>query len=457
MRKKILIRAPALSRSGYGEQARFALRALRGHEEQFDIHLINTNWGATGWLSTDDEERRWIDFLIGKTNQLVQQPTTGPDTFDVSLQITIPNEWNDIARTNIGYTAGIESSKITPVWVEKANSMDRIIVVSEHAKHGFDNSSYQATHKETGEVIPDFKCQTPVDVVNFPVRQAGDTHSPAHIDVSEGLDISFESKFNFLAIAQNGPRKNLYNTVKWFVDEFKDDPDVGLVLKIFSHNNSTMDRHFTYNLVTSMLNAYGEGEVKCKLYLVHGEMSDSELGALYVHPDIHCLVNLAHGEGFGLPIFEAVCAGLPVLAPEWGGQLDYLYAPTTKKKTNKTKMRPHFCRVKYELKPVQEEAHWEGVIQPDSVWCYPTVNSYRKCLRDVVQDYNKYKSLAKKLKTHILKTHTFKKQSEKFVSVITEACATTTQEIISKIPAASIVAPVSLSPPPASSNVITFE
>ena len=39
MKKKILVRGPALSQTGYGEQCRFALRALRSREDLFDIHL----------------------------------------------------------------------------------------------------------------------------------------------------------------------------------------------------------------------------------------------------------------------------------------------------------------------------------------------------------------------------------------------------------------------------------
>ena len=40
MKKRILVRGPAMSRSGYGEQSRFCLRALRAHEDKFDI------WGS---------------------------------------------------------------------------------------------------------------------------------------------------------------------------------------------------------------------------------------------------------------------------------------------------------------------------------------------------------------------------------------------------------------------------
>mgnify|MGYP001346800657 CR=1 FL=1 len=37
MQKSILLKAPLLTRSGYGEQARFALRALKSREDLFDI------------------------------------------------------------------------------------------------------------------------------------------------------------------------------------------------------------------------------------------------------------------------------------------------------------------------------------------------------------------------------------------------------------------------------------
>ena len=40
MRKKILVSGPVLTASGYGEQARFALRALRSREDLFDINSV---------------------------------------------------------------------------------------------------------------------------------------------------------------------------------------------------------------------------------------------------------------------------------------------------------------------------------------------------------------------------------------------------------------------------------
>jgi len=64
MKKKIFVRGPVLSQSGYGEQSRFALRALRTREDLFDIYLQPTSWGKTGWVWKEDEFREWMDARI---------------------------------------------------------------------------------------------------------------------------------------------------------------------------------------------------------------------------------------------------------------------------------------------------------------------------------------------------------------------------------------------------------
>ena len=108
--KIVLVRAPALSQSGYGEHARFVLRSLQSRPDLFDVYFINVNWGQTGWIYEDTEERRWMDFLLGKT---IQHTQSGGQ-FDISLQVTIPNEWEKLAPINVGYTAGIETTKVAP-------------------------------------------------------------------------------------------------------------------------------------------------------------------------------------------------------------------------------------------------------------------------------------------------------------------------------------------------------
>ena len=57
MKKKIIVSGPGLTRSGYGEQCRFALRSLIAHEDIFDIFLDNIKWGRTGFMIENDEVR----------------------------------------------------------------------------------------------------------------------------------------------------------------------------------------------------------------------------------------------------------------------------------------------------------------------------------------------------------------------------------------------------------------
>ena len=110
MRRKIFVRGPVLSQSGYGEQSRFALRALKSREDLFDIYIQPTPWGQTGWIWNNDEFRQWMDSRINLTSQMIANQTFQPD---MSLQITIPNEFQKICPVNIGYTAGIGSKKVT--------------------------------------------------------------------------------------------------------------------------------------------------------------------------------------------------------------------------------------------------------------------------------------------------------------------------------------------------------
>jgi len=382
--KKLLVKGPALSVSGYGEQCRFALRAMREYEDRFDIFLHNINWGRTGMLAEDTEERTWIEYLIAKTAQYVQQG----GTFDISLQVTIPNEWEKIAPINIGYTAGIETTKIAPQWIEPSNMMDKIIVVSEHAKYGFVNTRYPARNQQTGEERM-FGIDTPVEVVHYSVR------APE----PQALDLQLSTDFNFLSVAQWGPRKNLEATIVSFMEEFYEEENVGLVLKTSIARSCTMDRLSCEQRLERVLATYPDA--KCKLYLLHGTMSPEELAGLYAHPKIKAIVSTTHGEGFGLPLFEAACTGLPVVAPNWSGHVDFLYAPVKDKKTGKVRNRPHFTKIDYEIHKIQAQAVWDGVLTADSSWCFAKKGSARNAMREVYTQLDKKVALAKHLKKTI--------------------------------------------------------
>lgn len=356
MRKKVFFKGPVLTRSGYGEQARFALRALRSREDLFEIFIQPITWGATSWLSEMDEERVWIDNTIEKTIAYMQSG----GQFDMSLQVTIPNEFQKMTLMDIGYTAGIETNKVAPHWLQKGNEqVDKIITISSHSKQVFENTVVTAHNQQTGESM-EYRLNTPIEYVSYPTK---------HFESLPELDLNITTSFNFLTIAQYGPRKNLHNTIKWFVEEFRNE-DVGLVVKSNVSKNCLMDRKRLQSAFQRLLAPYADR--KCKVYLLHGDMTDAEIHSLYKHEKIDAFLSLPHGEGFGLPLFEAAYSGLPVVATGWSGHLDFL---------TDEEGREHFYNVAFDLQPVQQEVVWDGVLIKESMWAYAREQSAKEKMR----------------------------------------------------------------------------
>jgi len=364
MKKSVLLVGPILTRSGYGEQARFALRALRSREDLFDVYVKPITWGQTSWIIDDTPERRWIDETIEKTVGFVQQG----GQFDISLQVTIPNEFMNIAKRDIGYTAGIETTLCAPEWTAKCNEMDSIIVVSNHSKNVLSAARFEGVDESTGQRIV-LENSADITAVNYPVKQYDDLPD---------LNLELETKFNFVTVAQLGPRKNLETTIKCFIEEFKDE-DVGLVVKTNIAKNCLMDRNMCLANLRNMINQVSADDRKCKIYLIHGHMSDEEMHSLYHDEKIHAMVAIPHGEGFGLPIFEAAYSGLPVVAVGWSGQCDFIYDNTIPPK-------PHFYQVAFDINTVPEAAVWDGVILKESGWSYARPHSVKEQMRNCYND-----------------------------------------------------------------------
>lgn len=403
MKKNVLLVGPILTQSGYGEHARMIYRALKSREDLFDIFINPVNWGATSWMAEDSEERKDIDEIINKTFAHMNQKLP----FDTTIMVTIPSEWKQYraAPENIGVCAGIESDRVSPHWLEAANLfVDKVITTSEFAKKSFTDAVWDVNDRVGNKVK--LKIAKPVEVVHYPVEKE-------FLNPSDCLHntLKFDHEFNFLCVAQWGPRKNIENTIKYFLNEFKDD-DVGLVLKVSIKDGSTIDFYETKKKIKRLLQQYPDR--KCSVHLLHGYFTKEELSSLYTHPKIKAMINFGHGEGYGLPLFEAAAVGLPVITHDWGGQKDFLYAPKKDKK-GKEKLRPHFSKVSFDLKPIQREAVWDGVLQPESQWAFPHGGGCQIAMRQCYDNYGLSQGHAKKLKKWVLENFTEEKIYQQFI------------------------------------------
>jgi glycosyltransferase involved in cell wall biosynthesis len=375
MSKKILVRGPALSRSGYGEHCRTVLRALRSEDEN-DIYLLNVGWGVSGWLCEDNEERQWIDSLIVKTAKAIQ---SGERDFDTSIQVQLPSEWQPLCKNNIGVTAGVETTKAPDDWSVACNNVSRVIVPSEHSRKCF---SEEVRNK--------------IDVVNFPARN--------HKEEKTNFEKDINTEFNFLTVAQWNPRKNLEQTIAAFLSEFQNE-NVGLIVKTGISGGSKIDRQETLNRIQGLLSLAEENR-KCKIYLLHGSLSDAEMSSLYKNKKVSAYVTTSHGEGFGLPVFEAAQSALPVIAANWGGLKEF--------------SNNMFVEVDYKEEELQEHHIWNGVLEEGTSWCYPDMGSFRKSMREVYTNYSEYKKKARKLRKHIVDNFTEQEIYIRYNNIINE-------------------------------------
>ncbi len=397
MRRKVLVEGPILTQSGYGEHARLVLRALKQREDVLDIYISPLNWGSTSWIIKDSEENEWLKSLMAKDSNGAK--------FDIHIHVGIPNEFTAKAPHSVCVTAGIETTKVSPSWIQKTHEMSQLIVPSEFSKWVFENTKYDMQDQQ-GQTM-NVGCGAPVKVVHYPVTS---------LEKDDNFSIELENDFNFLMVAQWGIRKNIPSTIQWFIEEFGNE-DVGLVIKSNTAKNSYMDRMNTKGNLESILEQLDYENKKCSVYLLHGDLTREEMNSLYTHPKIKAFVSATHGEGYGLPIFEAALNELPVVAPGWSGHLDFLYGDIRDKK-GKVKKKPLFLRVDYNLAHVPKEAVWKDIIVQDSMWCYPNPSDFKRKIRNVYKDNGMYKSWAKKLKKTIVQNHDLSKIKNKMLEAL---------------------------------------
>ncbi len=127
--------------------------------------------------------------------------------------------------------------------------------------------------------------------------------------------------WKFLFVGGTIWRKGIDILLRAYMNTFTRSDDVVLVIKDFGAD-SFYNGQTHRQMIEEMIKQPDAPEI---LY-ISDDLSESEMASLYRACD--CLVHPYRGEGFGLPILEAMACGLPVIVPNDGPALDYT-TPTT--------------------------------------------------------------------------------------------------------------------------------
>ena len=196
------------------------------------------------------------------------------------------------------------------------------------------------------------------------------------------MKIDVPQSFRFIVTAAWDPRKNLDGLIKTFARTFKKTDDVCLVVK-------TMNTGLVTSIVEEIkkLNIpEGSGLV----YIKEEDWPATHLPAFYNMG--HCFVLPTHGEGWGLPVFEALACGVPTITTGWGVPNEVLMDPDDPKKP-----LGGLHLLDYHI--VQAQSNYTYL--EDAKWAEPNLQQLAEKMRYVYENYAKEKKAALKTSEYV--------------------------------------------------------
>ena len=162
------------------------------------------------------------------------------------------------------------------------------------------------------DALVDSGVTIPIDVVGVGVRP------PVSNPQAEIPEISDVKRVRILHISSAFPRKGIDVLLNAYFAEFTSDDDVSLVLKTFPNQHNT---------VAEQLNALVQTHPHAPhVVWIDRDLPLDHLGNLYDIADAY--VHPARGEGFGLPVAEAMLARVPVISTDTSGLADFVDSTT---------------------------------------------------------------------------------------------------------------------------------
>jgi hypothetical protein len=283
---------------------------------------------------------------------------------DIDLTYTLPRNFPHRFNRNSKLKLAIynyETSILPQVWSDKIKHIDYALPSSRFSKEVFVNSGW-----------PEEKCIVIPHGVNLKDFQ----------DKSKVNNLKTRKKFKFLNVSIPHYRKNIDVLVDAYYSAFTDSDDVCLLLKVKLEKPKYK---FECDVIKQILKAQKKHKGK---RLPQVEVVQHKYDSMVpLYNTCHSLVSASSAEGFGLPLLEALAAGMVVIAPNCTGQLDFL-----------NRRNSLLVDVK-EIKATAKYQYWRP--SPGAKTFLPEVESLAENMKNT---YENHKKLKKKFKTEAKKT-----------------------------------------------------
>lgn len=404
---KCIVSAPVDTYSGYGARSRDIISALIKKYPDWDIKIVSRRWGNTsqGFLKDHNIEEL--------SSRIIKKIEFKPEVW---IQVTIPNEFKPIGNFNIGITAGIETTVCDSSWIEGVNRMDLVLTSSEHSKKVFEKTVYTVGNTE-------LKTNTSIEVLFEGVDV--ETYYKTE-DTSKLLLEDIDNPFCFLVVGHwmkgkyGHDRKNIGYTIKCFLETFKTTgKPPALLLKTQQASPSVMDRYQILKKIDSIRKKIG-GTLP-DIYLLHGNLSDSEMNALYNHPKVKAMVSLTKGEGFGRPLLEFSTTGKPIICSDWSGPKDFLH--------------PEYCSLlPGSLHKVDPSATVDKILLKNATWFHPDEKTVKEKLKLIVKSYKKVSRQGMKQRRYTLDNFSLLHMENKLKDIFDKYIKDVPKEITLNLP-----------------------
>lgn len=274
----------------------------------------------------------------------------------------------------IGYTM-LETDRIPEDWAQQANQMDEV-----WAPSTFNVETFRAS----GVVKP-------IHVIPLGV-------DPDHFN-PKILKQPLSGVYTFLSIFEWGERKAPEILLRAFNEEFRADEPVILLAKTMNVDPAVDVEGSIANLG---LDPHG-GRIHFSLNQV---VPTNQLGVLYRSAD--CFVLTTRGEGWGMPVIEAMACGLPVIATNWSAHCDFM-----------TEDNAYPVPVHELIPAVAKCPYYKGFR-----WAEPSYRDLRRLMRHVYQNQEEARAKGSEASAYVLGNWTWQHAAAKIMKRL-EAIQTT--------------------------------